>query len=141
MHFAEDDEEHDTPARDTDEEYAEVGPDDAEGNEEPDFDVPPLAQQPPFTLLAASSSHQTTLETYLCNRCSKKVPIDNKIEHEDFHFAQDLQNERSSPPPAQPPPKPVPPAKSAKPKARARPPGGVSGNGGVEKGQRRLAFG
>jgi DNA polymerase eta len=137
MNIGEDDEEHDTPGRDTDNEAES----DVEVTVEPAFDAPPSAQPPPSSPPAANSSHQTTLDTYFCSRCSKNIPMDNKIEHEDFHFAQDLQNEHSSPPPARPPPKPVPPAKSTKPKGRGRPPGGISGSGGVEKGQRRLAFG
>ena len=126
--------------QDSNEEHEDVGQDDAEEDEESAFGVPPSAQQRPSPPAAGSGSHQTTLETYFCNRCSKNIPMDNKVEHEDFHFAQDLQNEHSSPPPARPPPKPVPPPKSTKPKGRGRPTGGMSG-GGAEKGQRKLAFG
>jgi DNA polymerase eta len=82
---------------------------------------------------------------YTCPRCSKRISTLAQSEHEDFHFAQDLQNQHSSPPTARPPPKPVPPAKTPqvqnKPRGRGRPPMTVGGQGGVEKGQRRLAFG
>lgn len=102
---------------------------------------PPSAQKPP--------AHQTTLDSYFCPRCSKNIALEDKVEHEDFHFAQDLQNQGSSPPPEQPPSKPVPPAKAvapstasaSKPKGRGRPLGGATSGDGVEKGQRRLAFG
>ena len=90
-------------------------------------------------------THQTTLDSYFCHRCSTTMPLHEKAEHEDFHFAQDLQNQDSSPSPARAPPKPVPPAKStvssAKARGRGRPPAGVSTGEAVEKGQRRLAFG
>ncbi|KAF2159401.1 hypothetical protein M409DRAFT_60866 [Zasmidium cellare ATCC 36951] len=86
----------------------------------------------------------TSDDTYQCSRCRQRVPETEKTEHDDFHFAQDLQNERESPPPRPPPPKAVPPtlSKNNKSKGRGRPPGGgAGGGGGVEKGQRRLAFG
>ncbi|KAF2858950.1 DNA/RNA polymerase [Piedraia hortae CBS 480.64] len=31
------------------------------------------------------------LEVYACERCNKKIPLEMQMEHEDFHFAQDLQ--------------------------------------------------
>lgn len=91
-------------------------------------------------------------ETYSCPRCSQRVPIQDQSEHEDFHFAQDLQNQRSSPPPARPPSKPPEAIRGggqgrggAAKRARGRPPkvlsGGTGGGEGVEKGQQRLAFG
>ena len=79
---------------------------------------------------------------YACPRCGTQLTDHEKNEHIDFHFAQDLQNEHSSPPP--PPPRP-PSAKLAR--------GGVSGSARAkgrgrpakelapERGQRRLAFG
>ena len=143
---------HDTQPAEEDDKHVERGPDsddetDASDTSHPhDVDAdyqnihngpPPPSEQPP--------THQTTLETYFCPRCSRNLPLNDKAEHEDFHFAQELQNQGSSPPPDRPPPKPVPPAKpmtsSTKAKGRGRPPGGLSGGGGVEKGQQRLAFG
>ncbi|EMC93818.1 hypothetical protein BAUCODRAFT_36277 [Baudoinia panamericana UAMH 10762] len=95
---------------------------------------------------------QGSAETYLCPRCQHHLPLDAKLEHEDFHFAQDLQNEHSSSP-RPPPPKPVPPAAmkstssgggggaggggAAKGKGKGRPPSTLA----PERGQRRLAFG
>jgi len=90
-------------------------------------------------------------ETYPCPRCrNQPIPLPEQAEHEDFHFAQDLQNQRPSPP-RPPPPKAVPLAAhrpgsggggggGGKGRGRGRPPNSVSA-GGVEKGQRRLAFG
>lgn len=104
---------------------------------------PPSAQPaPPSSPPKGGASHQSTIDTYFCSRCSKNVPLADQSEHEDFHFAQDLQNQNSSP--ARPPPKPIPPTKPSshtKSKGRGRPPMSVGGSGGVEKGQRRLAFG
>jgi DNA polymerase eta len=112
-------------------------------NDSAEFNIPQSAQAPSSTPpQPGPTHHQTTLDTYVCPRCSKNIPLDEKVEHEDFHFAQDLQNQHSSPPAARPPPKPTLPSKSAsKPKGRGRPPGGAVNGGGVEKGQRRLAFG
>jgi len=89
-------------------------------------------------------------ETYECPRCQKRVPVDEQAEHEDFHFAQDLQNEQATPP--HPPPKPIPP--SGRPSSTEGTRGSGSGRGrgrgrgrppalasGPEKGQKRLAFG
>lgn len=82
---------------------------------------------------------------YTCPRCSKRIPETERPEHEDFHFAQDLQKENQTPP-RPPPPKGGTMASAGagglskpKGKGRGRPPG--SGIGGPEKGQRRLAFG
>jgi DNA polymerase eta len=81
---------------------------------------------------------------YVCPRCRKAIPEVERPEHDDFHFAQDLQNEHTSP--VRPPP---PKASSelavasasgkSKAKGRGRPAG--SSVGGPEKGQRKLAFG
>ena len=107
---------------------------------------PPSAQPAPSSDLPADhlrppdqDLHQTSLDTYFCDRCSRSIPLEDKVEHEDFHFAQDLQNQHSSP--SRPPPKPIPPAKITKSKSRGRPPMTVGGSDGVEKGQKRLAFG
>ncbi|KAK4544734.1 hypothetical protein LTR36_003983 [Oleoguttula mirabilis] len=84
------------------------------------------------------------IDSYLCDRCTKPIPLVDKAEHDDFHFAQSLQQEQqaSSPGPVRPPPKPVPPAKaagsaSAGKRGRGRPPATL----GPERGQKRLAFG
>ncbi|KAK3050774.1 DNA-directed DNA polymerase eta rad30 [Extremus antarcticus] len=103
---------------------------------------PPLSQ--PASPLPGPQAVQSDIETHLCTRCSKSIPVEKQSEHEDFHFAQDLQNQHSSQP--DPPPRPIPPAAKpsqaqAKPRGRGRPPLNASGQGGVEKGQRKLAFG
>ncbi len=95
------------------------GADEHDGSHHP-VEPPPSAQPD-----AGQGMHQSSIDTYFCTRCSKSIPLSQQAEHEDFHFAQDLQNQTSSP--TRPPPKPIPPAKS---KGR-----------GIEKGQRKLAFG
>ncbi|KAK5123808.1 hypothetical protein LTR85_002444 [Meristemomyces frigidus] len=90
-----------------------------------------------------STLRQSSIDTYFCDRCITQIPLEDKAEHKDFHFAQDLQDQQSSP--ARPPPKPVPPAKPAagpasaagKGRGRGRPPATL----GPERGQKRLAFG
>jgi len=116
--------------------------------------LPPPSAQFASDSLEASVSRPVlqgvneTLEAYTCHRCSARLPLDGKAEHEDFHFAQDLQNEQTTPPPRAPP-KPVPP--TAKPNAAgpARGGGSVRGRGrgrpsamssGPERGQKRLHF-
>lgn len=106
-------------------------------------DIPPTSAQPlaPPTHLPppGGPTHQSSIETYFCERCSNSIATDHKVEHEDFHFAQDLQAQHSSPP--APPPKPVPPSSGKSHgkagRGRGRPAAGVS----IEKGQQKLAFG
>jgi len=68
---------------------------------------------------------------YTCPRCKSCFPAEDKGEHEDFHFAQDLQNEQSTPPP----PRPVPPAASNRPPTGNA--GGSRGGGGSSRGRGR----
>ena len=125
--------------------------------------LPEAADSPPrkrpfFNEASDFSEVQSTREQaiaqvdmYECPRCSRRIPIRDQSEHEDFHFAQDLQGQQSSQP--RPPSKPPETANSharggsiargapAK-RGRGRPPKVLSnGNEGVEKGQRKLAFG
>lgn len=87
-----------------------------------------------------------------CERCQKTMHHDQEAEHEDWHFAQDLQTQersRAAPSdagPQRPSTQARPPAKPSR--GRGRPPGSMSHGGtlgiagrNVEKGQSRLAFG
>lgn len=97
-------------------------------------------------LQKASHEDSPSLDMYVCPRCAARMPFDEQAEHEDFHFAQDLQNDEHSEAP-RPPPKPIPPAPnkpgpsrgggSTRGKGRGRPPAFASG---PEKGQKRLHF-
>jgi DNA polymerase eta len=98
-------------------------------------ELPPSAQK-----TSHPSLHQQSIESYFCARCKSEVPVTDQSEHEDWHYAKDLAKElqaedRSSsntPRPPQSAPK--------QPKGRGRPAGGAA-NKGVEKGQKKLAFG
>ncbi|KAF2424463.1 DNA polymerase eta subunit [Tothia fuscella] len=89
---------------------------------------------------AASSLHLQSIENYFCPRCKTQVPVDNRSEHEDWHYAKELAKEMqaedrsnsSTPRPVQPSTKQA--------KGRGRPVATAPGKG-VEKGQKRLAFG
>ncbi|GIZ45212.1 hypothetical protein CKM354_000839200 [Cercospora kikuchii] len=90
---------------------------------------------------ALDEEEQDSDDLYTCDRCNKRISTAGRTEHEDFHFAQDLQRQTS---PSRPPPKPVPlakPASSSKAKGKGRGRPGSTGVGQPEKGQRRLAFG
>lgn len=96
-------------------------------------------------------SHQPSIEAYTCNRCSKSMPISNQEQHEDWHFAKDLQaQERTNATSTVARPtfashgnvKPI----SAGPTRGLKRSGGAGQNGAlvqkrVEKGQSKLAFG
>lgn len=128
----------------------------SDSNDQPD----PLLPPPSAQFVGASTDEQAAprsisptesyplLEAYTCPRCSAKMPPDDQAEHDDFHFAQDLQNEQATPPRALP--KPVPPSvksttasssrggsSSARGKGRGRP---SAMSGGPEKGQKKLHF-
>jgi DNA polymerase eta len=126
--------------------------------EHPSKDADPLLP-PPSAQFASDSLEEAAPQSptpqdarepcgdYTCHRCSANMPLDEQAEHEDFHFAQDLQNEQTTPPRA--PPKTVPP--TAKPSAAGPVRGGGSARGrgrgrpsamssGPERGQKRLHF-
>jgi len=101
----------------------------------------------PLSAQGASNGHfqQQTLDSYFCERCRKQLPVHNRAEHDDWHFAKELAKEmqeeqRSSsdlPRPSHQMSKPAPG------RGRGRPSGGGgSGRPAVaEKGQKKLAFG
>ncbi|KAK5164996.1 hypothetical protein LTR04_001606 [Oleoguttula sp. CCFEE 6159] len=99
-------------------------------------EVTPLHSAKPNTTLL----DQQSIETYLCKRCDAHVPVTEQSEHEDYHFAKDLQNEDRNSSTAlratQSTARPAPPRRG---RGRGRPPG--SGMVRAEKGQKRLAFG
>lgn len=107
-------------------------------------ELPPSHHLPSNPSPPPSNPDPQLLETHTCPRCNAPIPIDEQPEHEDFHFAQDLQNEQSSPPP-----NPVPPA-APKPSGTATRGGSSSRGrgkgrpaalaGGPEKGQKTLRF-
>lgn len=106
-------------------------------------------------------SESASSSIFTCPKCGKKLLSDQQEEHEDYHFAQELQEQDEAERRAQQqqarasstnvPQKPRPPASGRGGKAqgvgrgRGRPPGsGAGGNAsakGLEKGQKTLAFG
>ncbi|KAI9711586.1 MAG: DNA-directed DNA polymerase eta rad30 [Bogoriella megaspora] len=119
-----------------------------------DYDsTPPSAQPPPQfedqppdrALPSKENLHQADIDTFFCARCNASLLTSEKVEHEDWHFAQDLQAEErngrssmtdtNSNGPARTSQKQM-PAK----RPRGRPPAGGHGGGSVEKGQKKLAF-
>lgn len=109
---------------------------------------PPSAQKPPSS--PTKPLYQSNIDAFFCARCNTSIPTGEQAEHEDFHFAQDLQNQQSSPAapstaarPVQAASTPRPPPKPTiqKGRGRGRPPLSAGAGRGGEKGQRRLAFG
>ncbi|KAG8525828.1 uncharacterized protein KY384_000588 [Bacidia gigantensis] len=77
------------------------------------------------------SLHQTSIEAYICSRCQASIPVNEENEHQDWHFARDLQEQDS-----------VPTQNPALPKSGSgHSPALNLLHNKVEKGQRRLAFG
>ncbi|KAF2139019.1 uncharacterized protein K452DRAFT_300598 [Aplosporella prunicola CBS 121167] len=117
-------------------------------------DIPPPSAQPQtpshhaqVRVPATEQTHrQQTLDTYFCERCNAQLPVPEKGEHADWHFAKDLAkelreqeraNSSSAPAASNAPPRTATPKATAK--GRGRPPG--SATKGPEKGQLKLAFG
>ena len=85
---------------------------------------------------SSAALQQTSIESYFCDRCSKDIAIKAKAEHDDWHFARDLQlQEQASHSSKADTHAPVP----KKPQVSKR--GIVSTVRNFEKGQSRLAFG
>ena len=90
-----------------------------------------------------ASLQQSSLESFFCDRCSKSIPITAKSEHEDWHFARDLQAQErttSTPDPRSDSSKATGHAQGPK-KTQGSRPGNVSIQKRIEKGQSRLDFG
>ncbi|KAI8937924.1 hypothetical protein NX059_005607 [Plenodomus lindquistii] len=97
-------------------------------------------------------SHQGSVETYFCASCNVHLPLHEKVEHIDYHFAlnlsKEISHEERQPPSLAPQlgKKAYTGQKAGR--GRGRPPGSGAGRGGgsaggssTEKGQARLAFG
>lgn len=82
---------------------------------------------------------QASLDTFFCGKCNMHLPVSEKVEHEDYHFAMDLSKEMRAEertvPNMMAAAKHTPVSKPSR--GRGRPPGGRN----VEKGQAKLAFG
>lgn len=116
---------------------------DVEADIPPDF-LPPSAQ-PQSLSQRINHFQQQSLDTYFCSRCSTHLPLTDQAEHQDWHFAKDLEKdlqaqERSNFDTPTPRHTPGLPQKSQS-RGRGRPVGSSSTVKGREKGQQQLAFG
>ena len=85
---------------------------------------------------SSAALHQTSIESYFCDRCSKDIAIEAKAEHDDWHFARDLQLQEQVSHSSKADTHALGPKK---PQVSKR--GNVSAVKNFEKGQSRLAFG
>ena len=85
---------------------------------------------------SSAALQQTSLESYFCDRCSKDIAIKAKAEHDDWHFARDLQLQEQVSNPSKADTHALGPKKPHVSKS-----GNVSAVRKFEKGQSRLAFG
>ena len=101
---------------------------------------------------SVASLHQASLDTFFCQKCGTHLPFGDQTEHEDWHFAKELQaSERAADhlPSSNAAPATATAAagsskkiKTVKAQRGPRKPGGGGGGGGVgEKGQSKLVFG
>jgi hypothetical protein len=66
------------------------------------------------------------LDRYICERCEKKLHIDEKTEHDDWHFAKDLQEQDGgavAPAPVNPAPQSKSGSKKSDANGKEQPPG------------------
>ena len=133
--------------------------DESTGEHDPEDEVEPEAASEETDMYAGNDTigeapapaQHKDIATYFCQSCSKSIPESDREEHQDWHFAKDLQAQTT-------PQKPQPLIQEP---ANSRPPGsgsstlkrggsaGSRGRGGggsgsglkAEKGQSRLAFG
>ena len=81
-----------------------------------------------------SRTRQSLITLYFCDQCKASLPASEKDEHDDWHFARDLQaQDRAVPPPSHNP--------VTKKPGPGRPVTNLSATKGTEKGQSRLVFG
>ena len=104
----------------------------------------PISEHDSHTPLRASAPlQQSYLESYFCDRCGKDVPIIEKGQHDDWHFAFDLQAQERTTPTSEPrsdPSKATGNGLGLK-KAQGTRMGTVTIQKKAERGQSRLAFG
>lgn len=93
---------------------------------------------------------QSSIELYICTECQRSLPVYERDEHEDWHFARNLQNQQSSvgsPTPVHSDANPskqsiqVGQSKMAKKSGWSKSSISTVSDKKIEKGQKRLAFG
>ena len=89
-----------------------------------------------------TATHQSTITSYFCERCMTSLPAETKDEHEDWHFAKDLQAQEQVPNATEPIPAPNSTDHFLGSKKASRPrTNGAPMQKQMEKGQKKLAFG
>lgn len=89
-----------------------------------------------------ATTHQSTITSYFCERCMTSSPAEKKGEHEDWHFAKDLQAQDQVPNAAGPTPEPSSSSHTLSSRKAGRPKvNGTLVQKQIEKGQKKLAFG
>lgn len=111
-------------------------------NESPasDKDIPQQQAQD-FCTTTEASSHvpeSAAAAQFFCSRCSESIPEIDKEEHEDWHFAKDLEIQDREEARIAQQSRPAPPHNPRTSNGRGR--GSRGGRGKPEKGQMRLAF-
>ncbi|PSN72144.1 DNA/RNA polymerase [Corynespora cassiicola Philippines] len=104
---------------------------------EEELAIEPPSHKPPL------QKKQSILENFFCDRCNIYLPVTEKAEHADYHFAIDLskemrQEERNMPATSATSSGVVKTPAAQKPRGRGRPPGSTKG---AAKGQAKLRFG
>lgn len=116
----------------------------------PESTVPPSSSPPRVGLSSSATERTETMEPatsegelFHCGKCDKKMHFELKEEHEDWHFAKELQEEERSVPQQQHNPTVKTTSRGISGPKPGRGRGRPSGTGpkGAEKGQSRLAFG
>ena len=86
--------------------------------------------------------HQSTITSYFCDRCKTSIPAESKDEHEDWHFAKDLQAQDQYLEAPEQVPAPTAGSHASGSKKVAHPKtNGAPVQKSIEKGQKKLAFG
>ncbi|KAK7192044.1 hypothetical protein DPSP01_003910 [Paraphaeosphaeria sporulosa] len=83
--------------------------------------------------------YQESLDTFFCSKCNMRLPVSEKAEHDDYHFAMELSKEMRAE--ERTVPNMMAAARHTPTSKPSRGRGGPPGGRNVEKGQAKLAFG
>lgn len=116
--------------------FAQPSPD----NAAPSDESPPVHAEPDLSPVPVQTPEPQPdaieIPQFFCERCSQSISELEREEHEDWHFAKDLQSQDRQEARNAQPPRPAPSSRPSNPRGR----GGRGGRGKPEKGQMRLAF-
>ncbi|KAL1311584.1 hypothetical protein AAFC00_001700 [Neodothiora populina] len=111
-----------------------------------DLGVPPPSNQYQDSLLASEVQEDRIhisvgTDQYTCERCARTIAANERTEHNDWHFAKDLQSEERSRTAVNSTASGMNQSRSQSKTTRGRGRGRVAGGRAPEKGQSKLAFG